>query len=395
MYPNKIKPNYGNFIHNQVKHLTTLGCDIRVICPVPYAPSFLKVKAKWRYYGEIPSFDVIDNIPIYYPRYITPPGHWFHGLAGYSMYKCIKNKVDSILHDFTPHIIHTHTATPDGYTGLLLKKRYKIPMVCSLRGSDINLYPFRDKLTMFITKKVLSNADQIISVSHALEKTAEEIVMPLKQIRVLHNGCDFINNSFKEDDRVKIRKNIGISDNESVIIFVGALMRDKGVYELINAFTKISAKHPAVQLIILGEGPENNSLNKIISNNRLNNKIHLIGSHPHDEVYLWLKASDLFVLPTYNEGLPNALLEAMACGLPVIASKVGGIPEVVKDGENGILIAAKNAGALYQALDQMLLNVNLSKGMGKKGKELIENEFTWESNAKKMTDLYESLTCFN
>lgn len=395
MYPNNINPNYGTFIHNQVKRLASTGCDTRVISPVPYAPKLLWFNHKWRNFGEIPQFDIIDEVPVYYPRYITPPGQWFHGISGYSIYKCIKNKVDSIFEEFTPNIIHTHTATPDGYAGLLLKRRYKIPFICSLRGSDINYYPFRDKLTMALTKTVLSKADQIVSVSHALRKTAEAIEKPLRPIRVLHNGCDFMNFSFKEDDRLKTRKDIGVLNNEKVIIFVGALMKDKGVYELINAFRKIISKYPAVHLILLGSGPEDKIIKRVILENRSDKKIHLIGRRPHDEVVKWLKSSDLFVLPTYNEGLPNALLEAMACGLPVIASNVGGIPEVVTDGENGILIDAKNIDALYQAIDYMLPNDNISKSMGNKGKELIENKFTWENNAKNMTDIYESLISIN
>ena len=388
MYPNNSHPNSGIFIHNQIKHLLKEGCSVKVISPVPYAPNMLNFNATWKKYNEIYKQKVIDGVHVSYPRYIRFPGSWFHSLSCYTMYWGIQNVTNLIMKEFNPDILHVHTVTTDGYVGMLINEKYKLPIVCSLRGSDINTYPYRDKLTMLLTKKVLSKADQIVSVSHALKSTAETIANPLRPIRVLHNGCDLMDFSFNEEDRIAIRKDLGIMNNDRVIIFVGDIKKIKGVFELINSFITLKAKYSDIHLIVLGEGPENNNIKNIIHLNNMNNNVHLIGTRPHHEISKWLSASDIFALPTYNEGLPNVVLEAMACGLPVVATSVGGIPEIVEDGKSGILIKKKDPVSLAKAIESLLSDVKLAKIMGMKGREIAESKFSWQKNSETLIEIY-------
>jgi teichuronic acid biosynthesis glycosyltransferase TuaC len=388
MYPNKIDPTCGNFIHNQIKYLIAAGCEIRVISPVPYAPRFLSFKPRWRNYGNIPFFDTIDKVPVYYPRYINLPGSWFHGLSGYSIYESIKRKVYAIYKEFTPHIIHTHTATPDGFVGLLLKKTYNIPLVCSIRGSDINVYPHYDKLTMCSTEKVISNTDQLVSVSSALKDAVEKIAVPKKTVKVVYNGCDLEDFTFSSQNRQRYRHKMNISEDEKVIIFVGELKKSKGIIELITAFNKLMPKYPKLHSFIVGNGPEYSNVKTEISANKLDKKVHLLGNQEHNEVSKWLSAADIFILPTHYEGLPNAVLEAMACGLPVIATNVGGIPEVVINGTTGILIDVNDVSSIIESVDCLIMNKELAKKIGAHGREVIKNKFSWERNAHEMINVY-------
>jgi glycosyltransferase involved in cell wall biosynthesis len=244
-----------------------------------------------------------------------------------------------------------------------------------------------------MTKKVLLNADQIISVSHALKTAAEGIATGLSgKIKVVYNGCDLDNFTYNKKERQRRRAELGISEQGRAIIFIGNLIKTKGIYDLIAAFIKLSSTHHNLNLIIIGNGPEYSTIKNIISSsNHSEKKIHLLGNKPHNEVSHWLSASDIFVLPTYYEGLPNAVLEAMACGLPVIATKVGGIPEVIEEGRNGILIDKKDVESLIRAIVYLLKNQALAKNMGTQGRKMFESRFSWQKNAQKVIEIYKEV----
>jgi teichuronic acid biosynthesis glycosyltransferase TuaC len=388
MYPNKTTPDNGVFIHNQIRHIVKAGCDVRVVAPIPYSPRVLWFKPKWKSYGEVPQFDNIDGIPVSYPRYFNLPGTWFRRMSYWSIYLGLSKRTDELIKSFKPQIIHAHTATPSGYVGLMLSRKYRIPLVCSLRGSDINVYPHYDKVTMHCTKQVLLTADRIVSVSKALKSAAEKIVSPRREIKVIYNGCNLKEFTFSLKDRLAYREKINISTQEKAVIFVGELKINKGIFELINVLKNLISNYPLLHAIIVGDGPEHSVIKNEVYSGKLNNKIHLVGNQRHSEVYSWLSAADIFVLPTHYEGLPNAVLEAMACNLPVISTDVGGVPEIIDDGKNGILIRARDEDALSRAIEFLINNEETSKRMGILGREKIEYEFSWERSAQKMIDTY-------
>jgi teichuronic acid biosynthesis glycosyltransferase TuaC len=388
MYPNKANYNSGTFIHNQIRSLGKKDCLINVISPIPYSPKVLRFRPRWTSYGLIPEHEVIDGISVYYPRYLRLPGKRFHGLSCYSMTWGIEKSMHSIITEFRPHAIHAHMATPVGYVGLILKKKYHLPLICSLRGSDVHTYPNFGRLSMHLTAKVLSETDQLVSVSSALKTEVETIAKPKEEIKVVYNGCDINAFKFNGRDRNAIRNKMQLSAQDKVIIFVGGIVRSKGIYELVNAFINLVNKYKHLHLIILGNGPEYTTIKNIAFFKGLTNKIHLAGNIPHDEISQWLSASDIFVLPSYNEGLPNAVLEAMACSLPVVATKVGGIPEAIEDGQSGMLILKEDTDSLRKAICHLLNNEELAKQMGRNGRRIVEQQFSWPKNAEKMLQIY-------
>ena len=132
-------------------------------------------------------------------------------------------------------------------------------------------------------------------------------------------------------------------------------------------------------------------LKKIIDSHELSNKVHLVGRKIPSEIPWWLSAADIFALPTYHEGSPNVVREAMACGLPVVATRVGGVPEVVEDGESGILVDKKDVTSLVEAIRALINSPDMRKKMGKRGREIIEDNFTWNKNAKDLREIYEKV----
>lgn len=388
MYPNRSNPNAGIFIHSQAKHLQRSGCSVRVVSPMPFAPKALWFRNKWRNYGQLPDFDILEGIPVYYPRYLNFPGRLLHGLSCCSMYKGTGRFLDTLVKNFKPGIIHAHTATPGGYPGLRLARKHRLPFVCSLRGSDINTYPYRERLTLALTCEVLRNSNGLTSVSEALKLEAEKLAAPQVPIEVIYNGCDSVFFTCRRA-LARHRQTLGISKNAKVLLFVGSIEKAKGVYELVSSFNAIYSRHPDIQLIMVGDGPDLAAIKKIAGEGPSRDAIRLPGSIANSEMPEWFGASDLFILPTHYEGLPNALLEAMASGLPVISTRVGGIPEAVRTGETGILVGRRDTAGLIEAMDYLIRNEGPSREMGMAAQKTVRENFTWQGNAKKMIGVYE------
>ncbi len=388
MYPNKYSPYSGIFIHTQAKYLQRAGCSLRVIAPVPFSPKALWFKSKWRNYGQLPSFGLLEGIPVYYLRYINLPGSWFHGPSCYTMYPNTLWSLDAIIRDFKPDIVHAHMATPDGYVGLKISRRHRLPFVCSLRGGDINTYPYRDRLTMALTRKVIARAHKVVSVSGALRSAAEKICQVNKKIHVVYNGCDNELFSPNAESRIIFRKKLGIGQEKKVLIFAGLINECKGIHELMEAFFALSGQFPDLNLILVGEGSARRHIETMAVSRNMLGRVHVIGNQKHSEMPKWLNTADLFVLPSHSEGLPNVILEAMGCNLPVVATKVGGIPEAVADWESGILIAKQDTHALTGAIKYLIENQTVAGKMGKYGGRILKSRFSWEVNAKKTIEIY-------
>jgi len=387
MYP---KFMGGTFIHTQIKHLMNLGCGVEVIAPAAYCPGIIATGKRWNGYTRIPKHATLDSVNIYHPRYFRLPGKWFHPLSCYTQYAGLENVADLLVKRFKPDVIHAHSATAPGFIGLLLKNKYGLPLICSLRGSDINTYPHYGKFSMYLTRKVIAEADRLISVSTALKDAANLIEQPKKEIEVIYNGCDSDMFAFKKGDRDRVRDSLGIHRKDKVVIFVGSISRSKGIFELIKAYEKVCAGTPGLHLFLVGNGPEE-YFPGFENMHTARGRIHQLGHLPQPDIARYLNAADIFVLPSHSEGVPNVILEAMACSLPVIATKVGGIPEIVKNGITGYLIEKGDPDALASAIGVLIRRNELAKNMGCEGRKIIENNFQWERNAKRVLKIYEEV----
>ena len=384
MYPNAGDPTAGIFIHHQVRHLMGAGCEVVVVSPQPYVPKILA--GRYRRYAEILKENMLDGIRVIYPRYVRPPGGMFHAPSCYSMFYSIRRLISGLVQDFQPHILHAHTASPDGYVGLLLRKEFSLPLVVSLRGSDVNVYPYRDRWTFYLTQKVISEADRLTAVSGALKAAAEEIAKPRSDIAVVYTGCDLDRFSFHEALRKEFRHRLGIPPESPMLIFIGHILQAKGIFELFDAFLIARQGHPDLHLVMIGSGDDLPVIKRKAE--QVLGYMHFLGTRPHDEIPGWLSAADILVLPSWREGLPNVVVEAMACERSVVATRVGGIPEAVVNGECGILVEKQNVQELADAIIHLLDNDKDRERMGLRGREVVEERFSWEKNAVETLHVY-------
>jgi glycosyltransferase involved in cell wall biosynthesis len=239
-------------------------------------------------------------------------------------------------------VIFGSWAYPEGCAAVIAARTLRKPCAVMTVGSDVNVLA-QQRAPGEILRRVLPKADALIAVSRPMCKELEKLGGSEERIHLVPNGVD--RTIFGRHDRVGARKALGLDTVPGpLILFVGRLEPQKGFAELLQAFDRVHPVRPDVTLALVGDGVSRPDAEAARA--RFNGRLLVIGEKPLAEVALWMAASDLLTLPSYSEGTPNVILEALASGCPVVATRVGGIPDVLADPRSGILIAPRDAGAL-------------------------------------------------
>lgn len=388
MYPRSTDPAGGTFVHRHVQALASLGVEIEVLAPVPWVPPGLGRRDPWRHYLA-PYREMWDGVPVTRPRYLRPPGKWFHGWSGVSLYQALRTELRSIRQRFPFDLIHSHMLVPDGLAGGWLARDCGVPSVCTVRGDDVNIAPYWNKTAKRASEAAIRATGQIVSVSWGLAEAMEPIGRPQRPVKVVYTGTDFRLDT--QGQRETIRLELGLSPDQVLLLEVGALYRNKGQFELLAALAALLREGHRVHLALIGSGPHEADLRTLAAKFGLDAHVSFHGQQPHAEVMRFMTAADVVVLPSYNEGLPNALVEAHGCGRAVVATRVGGIPEVVRDGVSGVLCPPQDSVALTRALRLLVTDPALRQRMGAAGQAWVAEHFTWAQNAWHYLQIYQDL----
>ncbi len=269
---------------------------------------------------------------------------------------------------------------PCGYLAMKLK----IPYLVSLRGSDVPGYS--ERFSFFyrflcpLIKIIWRRAAGVVTNSEDLKNLALK-TDPKREINVIPNGID-IQKFYPFPEKLP-NKNLKI-------ICVSRLTRRKGLNYLLEAFSQLVGKYPNLVLEIVGEGEAREELEKQARSLNLGSRINFKGLVPHGELPRVYNSADLFVLPSLNEGMSNTLLEALASGLPIIATKTGGSEELVKEGKNGFVVAMKNSGDLANKIERLIQNKELREEMGRESRKKAE-AMSWEEVTKKYLVIFKKI----
>ncbi|HOF42811.1 MAG TPA: glycosyltransferase family 4 protein [Candidatus Moranbacteria bacterium] len=325
-----------------------------------------------------------DNIRIYRIPIRKDPGNMHYQslteLLRYRKraYKFAKNLIKNNEYDLT----HSFFSVPCGHISYKLWKKYKIPYIISLRGADVPGYSERFSLLYgFIVptiKKIWRNAYFVIANSQGLRELALKSA-PDKEIGVICNGInvgDFFPNYEKRDL------------SYFTIVCVSRITPRKGIRFLIQAFKVLSARYSNIRMLIVGDGNEKPSLEQLTLGLGLEDKVVFTGAVPHKDVLQYYHKANVFVLPSLNEGMSNTMLEALACGLPLIATDTGGTKEILADGRNGFIVRMRDSNDLAEKLEKLVLDPSLVERMGQESLR-IAKELSWESVAKGYVELYQ------
>ena len=341
-FPIAGEPNRGRPIHQTVRELSKLA-DVRVISPVATYPHWARPRS-YLFRASDPAHEVpgCDARYLDYPALplVSRP---FNGmLCGRALH--------APLRAFAPDVVLSYWLYPDAYGAMRAARRAGLPLVVGARGSDLRV---RDAISKRLTRPVLHAAQRILVVSEDLGRVAvRDYDADPARIRAIPNGCDAA--IFHPRPRADARVALGLDADAELVVYVGRLVPEKGLRELLDAAIALAPQRPHLQLALVGDGPMRAELEaRIAATPGL--RIHLPGPQGPQDVARWMAASTLVTLPSYSEGHPNVLVEALACGRPVVATPVGGIPEVVDD-DCGLLVPARDpaalAGGLRDALDR-------------------------------------------
>lgn len=246
--------------------------------------------------------------------------------------------------------IDAHFVYPDGFAAILLGKYLKVPVTVSARGTDINLFStFR--LIRPMIRWTLDHADGAIAVSEALRKAMGALGKSEAEIKMISNAVD--TEKFRSIPMEEARQRLNMAEAGPLLVSVGSLIEAKGHQLTIRAIAAISHQFPDLKLRIIGEGVYRAKLEKLVENLGLGERVKLLGKRPNEELHLWFSAANLSCLASSREGWPNVVTESLACGTPVVATKVGGIPEILHQRELGILVEQTSdsvAGGIVEAL---------------------------------------------
>ena len=249
-----------------------------------------------------------------------------------------------------PDLILNYWLYPDGYAAVRIARELRVPVVVGAIGSDIRTR--NDPFTIKLVRETMIGADAVITVSEELRQQAIALGVPAEKTTAILNGCDTA--LFHPGDRAAARREAGIDTSGELLVYAGNLLASKGLGELLEAFLELAKSRQGLRLALVGQGPLRDTLARRAAAAGMEKRVLLPGRAEAAGVANWMRAADIFCLPSYSEGCPNVVVEALACGCPVVASNVGGIPELVKKGY-GLLVPPRDPGALRVALEQAIV----------------------------------------
>ena len=373
LYPNSANPSFGIFVENRLRELLkTTDIDAVVVAPVPYF-FYLAYKENRNLERE----EVRHGIRVLHPRFLNIPKIGMN-IAPLLMAVSVLPAILKLRKNgYRFDAIDSHYFYPDGVAAALLSKWLKIPLVITARGTDLNLiadYRIPKKWIKWAANK----ASHLITVSTALKNRLLALGVPSEKISVLRNGVDLELFRPPEDKNV-LRAKFDIKGK--TLISVGNLVTLKG-HDLIIEAIKDS---PDFSLLIVGGGPEESKLKLLVEKYQMQNRVRFIERQTQTDLKDWYGAADILVLASSREGWPNVILEALACGTPVVATAVGGSPEIIGEATVGGL-CHRETGALREAILQMDKAECFSESCRDHAKQ-----YSWESTSLGQRNIFASI----
>jgi teichuronic acid biosynthesis glycosyltransferase TuaC len=380
LFPNSANPAHGLFVYQRMSHFACRpGNHVIAVAPVPYFPRWFR-PSKRHASSLAPKEERIGDLTIYHPRYpllpaVSMPLHgWLMLLGTFLLVRRLhqQNRFDCI---------DAHYVYPDGFAAVLLGKLLGLPVIVSARGTDINLFPsFR--LIRPMIRWTLRNVAGAVAVSTGLQDAMLRLGLPRDSVQVIGNGVDL--ERFSSVDRAAARNHLGLPQDAQIVVSVGGLVEAKGHHHLILSLAAILPRHPKLRAYIIGEGPSRSKLESLIRARGLQNHVVLQGSQANEQLRFWYSSANLSCLTSSREGWPNVILESMACGTPVLATGVGGVPEVIASPDVG-LIVDQSVHSIASGLETAL-----TKAWDRTAIERYARQRTWDKVAAELEQWFNS-----
>jgi len=381
LYPSAVRPIHGIFVETRLRELLKTGeMQTKVVAPVPWFPLKGKRYGEYGLFAATPKFEHRNGVDVYHPRYFLPPKVGMN-IAPYTMAMAALPVARKLMRDgFDFDLIDAHYYYPDGVAAGILARKLGKAFVVTARGTDLNLIPEY----AYPRKLILATAQQAgasIGVCKALMDSLQALGADPAKLHTLRNGVDL--ERFVPEPRAAARQKLGLPLNHKLLLSVGHLIERKGHYVAIDALPLLPAD---VRLLIAGGGSERAALQKQAEKLGVANRVQFVGVVPQTDLKWWYSAADALTLCSSREGWANVLLEAMACGTPVIATNIWGTPEVVSTPNAGVLMSARSGQGLADAWNALAAHYPTRADT-----RAHAETFSWESTTKGQLELFRCL----
>ncbi len=375
LYPNGAQPNHGVFVENRLRNLVgTREAASTVVAPVPWFPSRDPRFGAWARHAAVPQQEMRHGLEVHHPRYVVLPKVGMSA-APFTLFLAARRAIARLqAQGLVFDLIDAHYFYPDGVVATWLGRQFGVPVVVTARGSDVTQLPDYAVPRRLILR-AMRDADAMITVSAGLRDALLGLGAPPGKVTVLRNGVDL--HAFRPLDRGQARARLGLDG--PTLLSVGHLVERKGHHRVVAAMAHL----PGWRLLIVGDGPERGRLLALAAELGVADRVALLGSRPHGELPEIYTAADALVLASSREGWANVLLEAMACGTPVVASPIPGNPEVVQSRAAGVIMPANTAEGVAQGVQDLM-----AKPPSRAETRAYAEGFGWEATSEGQLALF-------
>lgn len=379
VFPSPGNPIPGNFIGQQVLALAERVERITVLSPAPMMPHFMPKFGRFAAKVPLPERYILvpDRCEVLFPRYLKAPGNLFLSWTKMQWCRLVDKTIARFTHSYPVSIIHAHTGSVSSWASIQAAKRHKIPCAVTYHGSEVHTALAGRQQGWELCRDSFGAADLNLPVSRALEAILRSSIQPVGRCETLLLGVD----------RRRFFPALELA-LEPQVLYVGRIERAKGVYELLDAWVRVLAHCPDARLTLIGEDRTGGSVHREVQSLGIDENVILTGPLSGHQVADMMRRSRIFCLPSHNEGTPVCIMEALSCGLPVVATRVGGIPDVVEHEKTGLLVAKGNVQGVADALLSLFRDPSRCVQMGKEARAFADTHLDIARTANRLVDLY-------
>ena len=382
LWPNQMQPLHGLFVRERTKALSSL-CSVKVVAPVPWSVPVKWFGQKYYRYTQVLHFEKQEMLEVFHPRHFVLPKimKWSDGLL---MFDSLRHSINRLRKEFPFDLIDAHWAYPDGYAASRIARSLGIPYIITVRGSDLAVFA-KERLRGMLIRRALMAAQRVVCVAPSLQKLVIALGIRPEKTIVVENGID--RNKFHPISRDEARHHLRLPRDGKIILSVGHLCELKGFHLLIEVVRKMQLAEqpepPLLKLLIVGGDAAWDSYRDVlmrqIVKHKLQDLVWLVGPKAPEQLIYWYAAADIFCLASSSEGCPNVVLESLACGTPVVATAVGGIPDILSSAELGVLVE-RDVESIYRGVSEALCKSWNHQHIA----DYAGAQYSWEKTAAKI-----------
>ncbi len=390
MFPSAQAQRHGIFICREARQLREHGIECEFLVGRPWTPWPLHHVRRWRHYGPTNPLAAPFDLKAHRVAYFRPPGMGFRRFEGKSLARAVLEPATRLHRENPFSAVLGVSMLPDAEAAVIVGASLALPVASLAVGSDVMVYPERLPALRKRLGQTLAHADLPIGVSRSICRELAGTGQCRREPVCVYLSGD--TNAFTPAaDRAGIRQGLGWWPDNIVAVYVGGLVASKGIEELAAACEPLMARYRNFRLVCVGDGPGRSVLEELGRRTGRVDAVELPGGVAPDEVPRFLQGADFLVLPSHSEGLPQAVVEAMLCGLPAVASDVGGVAEAVVSGQTGLLVKARDVEDLRQAMERMIVDEVFRQAAGRRGYKRARTIFDPERNAQVLAEALKSL----